>query len=115
MRQLRASAAREGREGKANYRGNTRLESSGNGTIRRFYMRLNHFSRSLLASAAAAGDRQAHLDLEQRAGALVHGFADLAVADGMAKANVHGGWSALNRGGSGVNRTEQAPCKYKRE
>jgi hypothetical protein len=54
-------------------------------------MSLNHFSRRFLAPAAAASDGQAHLHFEQRARALIHGFADLAVADGMAHANVHGG------------------------
>jgi hypothetical protein len=53
-------------------------------------MRLNHFSRRIFASTAAAGDRQAHLNFEQRRGALIHGLPDLAVTDGMAHANVHG-------------------------
>jgi hypothetical protein len=56
-------------------------------------MRLNHFSRRIFASTAAAGDRQAHLDFEQRRGALIHGLANLAIADGIANANVHG-WLA---------------------
>jgi hypothetical protein len=53
-------------------------------------MRLNHFSRRIFASAAAAGDRQAHLDIEQRRRTLIDGLADLAVADGMTEADVHG-------------------------
>src|SRR5690606_611415 len=43
---------------RANYRGNTRFGSGGNGTIRRFDMSLNYFPRRFLAAAAAAGDRQ---------------------------------------------------------
>jgi hypothetical protein len=77
-------------DGLTNYRENTRAVSGGNGTIRRFDMRLNHFSRRILASTAAAGDGQAHLDFQQRRGALIDGFADLAIADGMAHADVHG-------------------------
>jgi hypothetical protein len=53
-------------------------------------MRLNHFSRRIFASTAAAGDWQAHLDFQQRRGTLIDGFADLAIADGMAHADVHG-------------------------
>jgi hypothetical protein len=53
-------------------------------------MRLNHFSRRIFASAAAAGDWQAHLDVEQRRRTLIDSLADLAVADGMAQADVHG-------------------------
>jgi uncharacterized tellurite resistance protein B-like protein len=56
-------------------------------------MRLNHFSRRILASTAAAGDWQAHLDREQRVRALIDSLADLAVADGMAQADVHGFWA----------------------
>jgi hypothetical protein len=73
-----------------NYRENTRDCSGGNGTIRRFDMRLNHFSRRIFASTATAGDRQAHLDIEQRRRALIDSLADLAVADGMTQADVHG-------------------------
>jgi hypothetical protein len=68
-----------------------RLESSGNGTIRRFDMRLNHFSRRFFATAAAAGDRQTHLYFEQRTGALIDSISDLAIADGVTQADVHGG------------------------
>ncbi len=78
-----------------NYRENTRAWLGGSGTIRRFDMRLNHFSRRIFAPAAAAGDGQAHLDFEQRCSALIHGFADLAIADGIAHANVHGWLSIL--------------------
>jgi hypothetical protein len=53
-------------------------------------MRLNHFSRRIFAAAAAAGDWQAHLDVEQRRRTLIDSLADLAVADGMAQADVHG-------------------------
>jgi hypothetical protein len=53
-------------------------------------MVLNNFSRRILASAAAAGDRQLQLYFVQRSGALIHDFADLAIADGIAQANVHG-------------------------
>ncbi len=53
-------------------------------------MSLNNFSRRILASTAAAGDGQLQLDFVQRAGAAVHDFADLAIADGIAQADVHG-------------------------
>jgi hypothetical protein len=53
-------------------------------------MRLNHFSRRILAPAAATGYRQAHLHFEERAGALIDDFADLAIADCMAQTDVHG-------------------------
>jgi hypothetical protein len=54
-------------------------------------MSLNNFSRRIFASTAAAGDRQLHLHFVQRRGAPIHDFADLAIADGIAQANVHGG------------------------
>jgi hypothetical protein len=86
-----ASAQHEkGADGSTNYRENTRPWLGGSGPIRGFDMRLNHFSRRVLASTAAAGDGQAHLDFEQRPRALIDSFADLSVADGMAQANVHG-------------------------
>jgi len=53
-------------------------------------MRLNHFSRRILASTAATSDWQPHLDFKQRLGALVDDLANLAVADGIAHADVHG-------------------------
>jgi hypothetical protein len=53
-------------------------------------MSLNNFSRRILASTAAAGDRQLQLYFVERCGAPIHDFADLAIADGIAQANVHG-------------------------
>jgi hypothetical protein len=53
-------------------------------------MSLNNFSRRILASPAAAGDWQLLLHFVQRCGASIHDFADLAIADGIAQANVHG-------------------------
>ena len=53
-------------------------------------MVLNNFSRRIFASTAAAGDWQLHLYFVERSGALIHDFADLAIADGIAQANVHG-------------------------
>jgi hypothetical protein len=53
-------------------------------------MVLNNFSRRILAPTAATGDRQLLLDFVQRSGASIHDFADLAIADGIAQANVHG-------------------------
>ena len=53
-------------------------------------MVLNNFSRRILASAAAAGDWQLQLYFVKRGGAFIHDFADLAIADGIAQANVHG-------------------------
>jgi len=64
--------------------------SGGTRTISRFDMSLNHFSRRILASAAAAGDGQLLLHFVQRAGAAIHDFANLAITDGIAQANVHG-------------------------
>jgi hypothetical protein len=52
-------------------------------------MVLNNFSRRILASPATAGDRQLLLHVVQGGGASIHNFADLAVADGIAQANVH--------------------------
>jgi hypothetical protein len=54
-------------------------------------MSLNNFSRRIFASTAAAGDWQLQLYFVQRAGASIHNFSDLAIADGIAQANVHGG------------------------
>ena len=53
-------------------------------------MSLNNFSRGLFATAAATGDRQMPLHLGKRPGAAVDDLADLAIADGMTQANVHG-------------------------
>jgi hypothetical protein len=53
-------------------------------------MVLNNFSRRIFASTAAAGDGQLQLHFVQRSGALIHDFADLAITDGIAQANVHG-------------------------
>jgi hypothetical protein len=74
----------------ANYRENTRLLSGGAGPIRGFDMVLNNFSRRIFASTAAARDRQLQLYLVQRSGTAIHDFTDLAIADGIAQANVHG-------------------------
>jgi hypothetical protein len=52
-------------------------------------MSLNNFSRRILASTAATRDRQLQLHFVQRAGAAIHDFADLAIADGIAKTDVH--------------------------
>ena len=52
-------------------------------------MVLNNFSRRILASTAAARDGQLLLDFVERSGAPIHDFADLAIADGIAQANVH--------------------------
>jgi hypothetical protein len=41
------------------------------------------------AAAAAAPDRQLALNLEERAGTMIHGFADLAITHCMADAYVH--------------------------
>jgi len=40
---------------------------------------------------AAVCDGEAGLNVIERAGAAIHALADLAVADGVAEANVHGG------------------------
>lgn len=53
-------------------------------------MSLNNFSRRILATAAATGDWQLQLHFVQRTGATIDDFADLAIADGIAQANVHG-------------------------
>jgi hypothetical protein len=52
-------------------------------------MSLNNFSRRILASAAAAGDRQLQLYFVERSGAPIDDFTDLTIADGIAQANVH--------------------------
>jgi hypothetical protein len=57
-------------------------------------MVLNNFSRRILASTTAAGDRKLLLHFVQRTGAPIHDFADLTIADGIAQANVHGGLNA---------------------
>jgi hypothetical protein len=75
-------------------------------------MRLNHFSRRIFASTATGGDWQAHLDFEQRDCALIDGLADLAVADGIAHANVHG-WLSIPA--TGVSRYDWRSCKNKCE
>jgi hypothetical protein len=98
----------------ANYRGNPPVGSGGDGTIRRFDMRLNYFSRRFLATAAAAGDWQAHLDFQQGCRPLIDNLADLAIADGMTHANVHGG-SALDPAARGSSRADGLSCKYKCE
>jgi hypothetical protein len=53
-------------------------------------MVLNNFSRRILASTAAAGDRQLQLHFIERSGAPIHDFADLTITDGIAQTNVHG-------------------------
>jgi len=53
-------------------------------------MSLNNFSRRIFASAATARDRQLQLHFVERAGTAIHDFADLAITDGIAQANVHG-------------------------
>jgi hypothetical protein len=53
-------------------------------------MVLNNFSRRILASTAATGDRQLQLHFVQRRGASIHDFADLTIADGIAQTDVHG-------------------------
>lgn len=52
-------------------------------------MSLNNFSRRILATAAAAGDRQVPLHLGQGIRTAIDDLADLAIADGMTQANVH--------------------------
>ena len=41
------------------------------------------------ATAAAAADGKARLNIRQRAGAAIHDFADLAIGDGMTYTDVH--------------------------
>lgn len=43
----------------------------------------------VLASTAARGDREIGLHLAERAGATIHDFADLPIADCMAHADIH--------------------------
>lgn len=49
------------------------------------------------ATAAAAPDRQLHLNLAQGARALINSAADLAIRDSVADADVHGEPSNLHR------------------
>ncbi len=52
-------------------------------------MRFDHFTGGVLATSAAVGDRQVHLHLIKRRGASIYDFADLAIANGVTKADVH--------------------------
>ena len=56
----------------------------------RFDVRFDDLPGGVFAAAAAASDREIGLYLAKRAGAAIHRFADLAIADGMAHADVHG-------------------------
>lgn len=53
-------------------------------------MSLNNFSRRFLAVAAAAGHRQVPLHRGKGIRTAIDDLADLAIADGMTQANVHG-------------------------
>lgn len=53
-------------------------------------MSLNNFSRGFLAAPAAAGDRQVPLHLGKGIRAAIDDLADLALANGMTQAYVHG-------------------------
>ena len=61
-------------------------------------MFVDDFSRGVLAGATAAAHGQATLHFEQRPRAFIHGFADLAIGDGMTNANVHRTLLPLSRG-----------------
>jgi hypothetical protein len=54
-------------------------------------MRLDHIPRRLFTATTAARDGKMRLHFAQRAGATVHDFADLAIGDCAADADVHDG------------------------
>lgn len=59
-------------------------------------MSLNNFSRRIFALTAAARDRKVPLHFGQRFSTAVDDLADLTIADGTAKADVHG-WESHRR------------------
>src|SRR5690349_9454506 len=59
-------------------------------------MSLNNFSRRIFALAAATRDRKVPLHFRERLGPAVDDLADLAIADGAAKADIHG-WESHRR------------------
>jgi uncharacterized membrane protein len=52
-------------------------------------MVVDDFAGAVFALAAAVRDRQVSLDGVQRIGATIHNFANLAIADSIAEADVH--------------------------
>ena len=94
-----------------------RIRRVGEGALRRdgatgrFDVRFDDFPRGVFAAAAAARDRKIGLHLAQRLGAPIHGFPDLAIADGMAHADIHSSGLA----GSRPHCSAGGNYKYKRE
>ena len=60
---------------------------------------VDDFAGAVFALTAAVGDRKVRLDRVQRVGAAIHDFANLAIADPIAEADVHLRLGPLLRGG----------------